>query len=145
METVWEYFSAKIKDPNALKVLNKILNSEQFDRFNERSLKIFYSVYQKLIPVSERFRISEEFVKEFELTYRVKDHFITRLICRFRNALIDFMINEMTKAYRGKHVYKKKYNDYTLTGSFVKMIYNKEQNTMVTIFEPRLMEMKRRR
>ena len=121
-----ETYSKHLKD--FLKYINDV-------NFNENNHKLTKDVankyFFKYITDIDReiFRIL--LTTRYDLPFKLSDHFIMRLIIRFGNTPVDFLMNDILRIYRNRSNQSK--SKGILKGNFYKIIYNNTDNTLVTI------------
>lgn len=143
MESVWDYFS-KIIPESVLIKLQDFLNREDFDVYNTKNLKDFEILYRQSMYLGFRVEIRKKIISDFQFSFYIKDHFISRLIARFKDKSIDFIMNDIRVAYNSRN-HKNYAKSKTLKGEQLKIIYNRENNEVVSAFTPKRLNLRRQR
>lgn len=143
METVWEYMSKLIPKEVSNKLLD-FINKEGFDVYNTKDLKDFEALYRLSMHISVRNDIRKIMITDFQFPFFIRDHFVSRLIARFRDKAIDFVMTDIKYAYKTRK-HRKNLRSKVLTGVQLKIIYNKENNEVVSAFTPKRLDLRRRR
>lgn len=141
MDTVWERISMYFEDEHIARYLKNILFDENFSAFNSKHLKRFLVVYKHHIPLVVRQRVIDRIIEDFNLPYNIQDHFVARLLCRFKNKPINFIFDDIKRAYKRRKAIGND-TEGSLRGQYIKIIYNRINNEVVTVFEPKLMDVK---
>lgn len=141
-ESVYEYIMALMPEELAEEVAKEL--SVIASKDNISVLNKFERRYVKISPIEIRQLVLRTLRNDYQFSAKFIDHFVCRLLCRFRNDPIDFVMRRVKEAYakRKKDTEKK---EELLTGSDLRIIYNRERKEIITIFMPRFLEGSRRR
>ena len=114
--------------------MQNIVDNDNFNSDNYSDLKKFEEMYEKLF--SDRFRnfLINKIQEDFQLQFSLRTHFICRLMCRFKNTPIEFIIRDIKRIYKLR---KSKFNigKKTIFGDTCGIIYDNSKNEIVTIFK----------
>ena len=98
---------------------NHKLTKEITDKYFESMTNIDREIFRILLA------------NEFNTPYKLSDHFIMRLIIRFGNNSVDFIMNDINRIWKNRSNKSKRKG--VLIGDFYKIIYNNNDNTLITI------------
>ena len=133
-ETVKDYFFNIIEKKEILNDLDTILNAPDFNSYNYANLKNFESVFYKIVPRYLRYEIKKKISEDFNINVKIKDHFICRLLSRFKDKAINFVFYDLNSAYKIRN-HKKRKNKRVLPGTIYRFIYNEKEDELVSIYE----------
>lgn len=140
-ETVTEYICSILPKDVYISLMYYLII---LDKDNQLQIDDFEKKYVSLVSKDLRRLIIKTIRNDFSLNPWLMDHFVCRLLCRFGNEPIDFMMRRIKEAYakRKRHSSKK---EEILTGSDIRIIYNHKRNEIVTVFMPRIIDQSKRR
>jgi hypothetical protein len=113
-------------------ILKKIIDDENFNRYNSTYLDKFESMYKQLLPLTLRSYMIKTLIEEFEIPAKIKDHLMCRLLCRFKDKNIDFIIQDMKIALKSKNEIKR---GKVLRGKTCLILYSVKTDTIISIYE----------
>jgi hypothetical protein len=99
---------------------------------NKSKMDTFCRLFAKIVDESIIDNIISYIKKDFNIIPNIKHHFISRMLCRFRYHLIDYIMTDVKIAYKKKNT---KLRREALKGEFLIILYNYDENTIVSIYE----------
>lgn len=128
IETVINYIDKNINDDN---IKNFIDYKNDLLAQNNSYNKSIYDSFFKFIKKDIMDKIKDTLKSDYHLRCNISDHFIMRLICRFGDTPVDFIMNDISRAYNNRSKYSKEKG--RLQGNFYKVVYSEKDNILITI------------